>query len=1450
MKKAACFVVCLCVVGLMAGRSWGSISLSVFPDLGLRGIMSGYDSGWIVYDSDGYAHRIGDNDGILSDIELTQVKSLYLGSNVKSIKGTELLTTLTYLAWDCSGSDLTAIDASNNPKLTRIVGYNNDSLKSLNVSGCTALETLRFNGCHLEKLNVSGCTALKTLDCFNNSITELDLSGCNALEYLQCAANQMTQLDLSQNKALSFSDTNGNLWQKVRGLKLKRNSEGHYEVNMKDYVPNLENITYIDNPQLLSYNKGTGIAVFNGSIESLKYGYNTHLTRSDGDIFMPVRLTNAISVNAIEREGSNIYGIIHDITENGYLHYSDQLTESYISDLSYSDYGKIGLTADGNSRLILRVKTDKPGTVSFSFNKDIGAKIESLSRGELSPSDQLSTTQFSDWLFETHQVSAVLVAPERFPEDKNFPSDTFKVHVKLTDEDGEITEDDLELKIEAAPVMLIHGLNAKGKDTFGIGENSGIWHCLTKAGFDVYHWDYDGTKGPEDILAGLGDENGLYTALKNVFTNYAERGIVCTRADFVCHSMGGLMARKYLNEAAKDVGDGNNWSVLSYKQGMVRRVVTVATPHRGSPFAEFALAHPKLAGKVFGKDCTSAFIDLRVSAPRDYGFPADVPMYSIYGDISEGLTAQLALLGAVGAGKFVVQKLPKFPVLMLPAIAAGAAAGTSIAVFVNEGMFHGEGHDIVVSISSAISDFIGYETGYKGWDYMHTNNCHQDITGNKVVSLLKGSVNMFKTFGAGTKSAIPSQKGTITNSNVDEELQLIEDMRLNVQPAVFMVSDVETKTAKFTLNAGSPVSDVYCAIGDGKDYRLFMIPDTDGKGKNFSAEVTFTAQDRGTFNVFCFSRNPNNSESLYVSNTVNMFSLEDTNSSSPKITTAANLPTVSRRKSYSVALKADGAVTSWSIVNGELPVGLSLNASTGKITGTPTVAGTYKFTLLAENDGGYDAREFTLQVTQTTLTGDIPASTTRRATYTGTPKVTGGASPYVWTISAGKLPDGLKINASTGKITGNPTKAGTFKFTVKAKDKNGAASTKDYTVKVTQTTLTGDIPASTTRRATYTGTPKVTGGASPYVWTISAGKLPDGLKINASTGKITGNPSKAGTFKFTVKAKDKNGAASSKAYTVKVTQTTLTGNIPASTTRRASYAGLPKVSGGASPYVWTISAGKLPDGLKINASTGKITGNPSKAGTFKFTVKAKDKNGAASTKAYTVKVTQTKVTGTFSNTTKGSSFTATPKASGGTSPYAWSVSSGKLPNGLKINASTGKITGTTTKAGTFTFTIKAKDKNGAAGTKSFTVKVSATVAKNSTTETKPDSTPTTQTHNNTYSLPAMNPQPLTESAGVTSSIPAPYLYVASSDILESFDGADSDIVRVNAGLPLRFFTGGWEVDASNLAVHVNDEHIDGVTVSEEGQFTLPAGIASGDFRVRVKSSNGETESQELYIISE
>ncbi len=373
-----------------------------------------------------------------------------------------------------------------------------------------------------------------------------------------------------------------------------------------------------------------------------------------------------------------------------------------------------------------------------------------------------------------------------------------------------------------------------------------------------------------------------------------------------------------------------------------------------------------------------------------------------------------------------------------------------------------------------------------------------------------------------------------------------------------------------------------------------------------------------------------------------------------------------------------------------------------------------------------------------------------------------------------------------------------------------------------QLEISGTLPG-TTRKASYSKKLTVSGGKTPYTWSISEGKLPDGLKINASTGKITGSATKAGTFNFTVNVEDSNGAEAEKDYTIKVTQTAVTGTITATTTRRATYTGTPKASGGTSPYVWSISAGKLPDGLKINSSSGKITGTATKAGTFNFTVKAKDKNGAASTKAYTVKVTQTSVTGTLTNAIKGKSYTATPKASGGASPYTWSISSGSLPKGLKLNTSTGKITGTPTATGTFKFTLKAKDKNGAAGTKSFTLKVTVLATKSA--------------------IPAT----ITESHGNTVFNPATSLRVISDDILESFDGRDSDIFTVNAGKPLTFILGG---EISDAIICIDDEPIEGITISDEGTFTLPAEFVSGDFKVHVKSSDGIIESEEAFIISE
>ena len=330
---------------------------------------------------------------------------------------------------------------------------------------------------------------------------------------------------------------------------------------------------------------------------------------------------------------------------------------------------------------------------------------------------------------------------------------------------------------------------------------------------------------------------------------------------------------------------------------------------------------------------------------------------------------------------------------------------------------------------------------------------------------------------------------------------------------------------------------------------------------------------------------------------------------------------------YSGSSEATGGVMPYSWEKaGNIPSGLSFSYSGNKavISGTPSKEGYYNFSIKASDSTGNSVtRNFSVNITVIKLYCSL-SGCTRKGKYREALTADGGTQPYTYKVSSGTLPEGMNIAPATGVISGTASRAGTFKFTVSAEDANGMTASKSFTVKVTQTTLTGSIPATITRKASCSWTLKVSGGTSPYTFTVSSGKLPAGLSLNSKTGKISGTPTKAGTYTFTIKAKDKNGAASSKSFTVKVTQTTLTGSIPATITRKASCSWTLKVSGGTSPYTWSVSSGKLPDGLKLKASTGKISGTPTKSGSYKFTIKAKDKNGAASSKKFTVKVVQPK----------------------------------------------------------------------------------------------------------------------------------------------------------------------------------------------------------------------------------
>ncbi len=240
--------------------------------------------------------------------------------------------------------------------------------------------------------------------------------------------------------------------------------------------------------------------------------------------------------------------------------------------------------------------------------------------------------------------------------------------------------------------------------------------------------------------------------------------------------------------------------------------------------------------------------------------------------------------------------------------------------------------------------------------------------------------------------------------------------------------------------------------------------------------------------------------------------------------------------------------------------------------------------------------------------------------------------------------------------------------------------------------------ASATQNTAYTATLAATGGQMPYTWSIPTGSLPTGLQLNSSTGAITGTPTgNAGTSNFTVKVTDNasNEATQALSITVNPPPSVNTTSLP-SGTQNVVYSASLSASGGTAPLTWSISAGSLPAGLQLNSSTGAITGTPTgNAGTSNFTVKVTDANGAAATAALSITINPTPLsitTTSLGNATVGVAYNASIRASGGTTPYAWSlINSTSLPAGLQLNATTGAITGTPTSTGTTNFTVQVTD---------------------------------------------------------------------------------------------------------------------------------------------------------------
>jgi hypothetical protein len=137
----------------------------------------------------------------------------------------------------------------------------------------------------------------------------------------------------------------------------------------------------------------------------------------------------------------------------------------------------------------------------------------------------------------------------------------------------------------------------------------------------------------------------------------------------------------------------------------------------------------------------------------------------------------------------------------------------------------------------------------------------------------------------------------------------------------------------------------------------------------------------------------------------------------------------------------------WSVSTGTLPIGLTLNASTGSLAGTPTAAGTFTFTIRVADAAARSATAtFTIVVTAalSITTTSLPGATVGIA-YNQALALAGGAAPVTWSIASGALPAGIALNP--GSLNGIPSAPGTFTFTVSVTG-GGQTSTQSLTMTV------------------------------------------------------------------------------------------------------------------------------------------------------------------------------------------------------------------------------------------------------------------------------------------------------------------------------------------------------------------------------------------------------------------